>query len=142
MNEAEEVLGLLFPASREPSPALEPGEETFDFPASLVATQLPAIGFEAATRALIRRDEFDAALCFQTLLKHATVPRFVGNQSRRQLLYESSVESSLGENAVESVSSINMDSERKTIAVCNRHEFRRIAGAAPPDAGPPFFAGT
>ena len=142
MDEAEKVLGLPFPTSRDATPAFEPREEALDFPASLVATQLPAIGFEVPTRALVRRDEFDAALRFQALLKHATVPRLVGNQSRRQLRYESSIESSLGENAVESVSSINMDSERKTIAVCNRHEFRRIAGAAPPDAGPPFFAGT
>lgn len=142
MNEAEEVLCLPLPARRETSPALEPREETFDFPATLVATQLAAVGLEVATGALVGRDEFDAALRFQSLLQHAPIPRFVGNQSRRQLLYESSVESSLGENAVESVSSINMDSERKTIAVCNRHEFRRVPRAAAADAGPPFFAGT
>lgn len=118
MNQADEVLGLLFPASREPSPALEPREEAFDFPSTFVPTQLAAVSLEVATRALVRRDEFDAALRFQALLKHATVPRFVCKRSRRQLLYGSCVERSLGENAVESVSSIKMDSERKTIAVC------------------------
>jgi hypothetical protein len=32
--------------------------------------------------------------------------------------------------------------ERKTSAVCERHDLGRIAGAALTDAGPPFFAPT
>lgn len=142
MNEGEEVLGLPFPTSRESTPALKPGEETLDLPAAFVSTELPPICLEVTAAALVRRDELDVAFVLQPLLKDATIPGFVSNQSRRQLSYESSIESSLGENAVESVSSINMDSERKTIAVCNRHEFRRVPCATAADAGPPFFAGT
>lgn len=142
MNEAEEVLGPALPSSRESTPALEPGEEALDFPAAFVSTELPSIGLEATGVALVGRDEVDVALVLQTLMQHSTSPSFVSNQSRRQLSYESRIESSLGENAVVSVSSINMDSERKTISVCNRHEFRRVPCATAADAGPPFFAGT
>ena len=142
MHEAEEVLGPPFPASRESTPALEPGEETLDFPAAFVSTELPSVGLEMTAAAFVRSDEVDVALVLQPLPEDATIPGFVSNQSRRQLSYESSIESSLGENAVESVSFINMDSERKTIAVCNRHEFRRVPCATAADAGPPFFAGT
>lgn len=37
MDEAEEVLGLLLPASGDTAPTLELGEETLDFPATFVA---------------------------------------------------------------------------------------------------------
>lgn len=142
MYEAEEVLGLPFPAGGESTPALEPREQALDLPAACVSTELPSICFEMTAAALVGRDEFDVALGLQTFLQNATSPGSVSNQSRRQFSYESSIESSLGENAVESVSSVNMDSERKTIAVCNRHEFRRVPSATAADAGPPFFAGT
>lgn len=144
VEEAEEVVGLDVPAGREPPPSLEPGKEPFDLPAPLVAPQRSAIllAIALSTAAAFRRDELDAALVGESAAESAAVPRFVGDQSRRQLSYESSVESSLREHTVESVSSVNIDSDRKTMAVCNCHDLCRIAGAAFPDAGPPFFAGT
>lgn len=141
VNEAEEVVGAAIPAGGNATPALEPGEEAFDFPATFVTAQLAAVLFAGAV-ALLRRNQVDATFFLQTELKCLSVPGLVGNQSRRQPLHESSVESSLGEHTVVSVSRGNMDSEWKTIAVCKRHEFRRLPGTALPDAGPPFFAGT
>jgi len=141
VDEAEEVLGLSFPSSRQAAPALEPGEEPLNLPSPPVAAKLASILLALAV-ALLRRDEVDAAFLEEARLECAAIPRLVRNQSRRQLLHESSVESSLGEHTVESVSWRNMDSEWKTIAVCHCHEFRRPPGAAFPDAGPPFFAGT
>ena len=141
MDEAEEVLGLSFPPSCQAAPALEPGEKALNLPSPLVAAELATILLTPAV-ALLGRDEVDAAFLEETSLEFAAIPRLVCNQSRRQFLHESSIESSLGEHTVESVSWGNMDSEWKTIAVCHCHEFRRPAGAALPDAGPPFFAGT
>ena len=144
VEEAEEVFGLEVPASREPAPAFEPGEEALDFPAALVAAEGAAVLLASAldAAAALGSDELDAALVGESASERAAVPGAVGDQSRRQLSYESSVESSLGEHTVESVSSINIDSDRKTMAVCNCHDLGRIAGAAFPDARPPFFAGT
>lgn len=142
MNEAEKVLGFAFPASRNATPALEPGKQAFNLPTTFVAAQLATIGLVVATGLLVGRDEVDASLHLESLLKSTSVPRLVCNQARRQLLYESSIESSLGEHTVESVSFCNMDSEWKTIAVCDRHEFRRPTSTAFADTGPPFFAGT
>jgi hypothetical protein len=141
LDEAEEVLGFLLPARCDAAPTLEPGEEALDLPASLVAPQHAAILMAPAVLPL-RSDELDAALLPQAHLQGAPIPRLVGNQSGRKSLHESSVESSFGEHTVESVSACNMDSEWKTIAVCNRHEFRGVPRAAFADAGPPFFAGT
>lgn len=114
MEEAQEIVGLDIPARRNPAPSLEPGKESLDLPAPLVATQRAAILFAIAldTAASLRRDELDAALVCESAAERAAVPRFVCDQSRRQLLYESSVESSLGEHTVESVSCINIDSDR------------------------------
>jgi len=144
MKQAEEVLSLVLPSGRESAPTLEPCEESLDFPPPLVAAQLSAILGTVALRAAdpLGSDEVDAALFCETAAQSTSIPRLVCNQSRRQLSYESRVESSLGEHTVESVSSINMDSERKTMAVCNCHDLGCLAGTAPSDAGPPFFAGT
>ena len=141
VDEAKKVVGGAVPASSNPAPALEPGEEPLDFPTTLVTAQFATVLLASAV-ALLGRDEVDAALLLEPKLKRAAVPRLVGDQSRRQAFHESSVESSLGEHTVESVSWGNMDREWKTMAVCNRHEFRRLPGTTLPDAGPPFFAGT
>jgi hypothetical protein len=144
LEQAEEVLGLVLPAHRKPAPAFEPGEEALDLPTSLVAAQFASILLAVALPAsdALGGDELDASLIGETSAQGATVPSLVTNQSRREFSYESSVESSLGEHTVESVSSINMDSEWKTMAVCNRHDLCRVSGTTLPDAGPPFFAGT
>lgn len=141
VDEAEEILCVSFPSCRQASPALEPGEQAFDLPTPLVAAQLSTVLLAPAV-SLLRRDEVNATFSEETRLQRSTIPRLVGDQSRRQFVHESSVDSSLGEHTVESVSRGNIDSEWKTIAVCNCHEFRRPTGAADPDAGPPFFAGT
>ncbi len=144
VEQAEKVLGLEVPTSSKTAPALEPGEEPLDLPAAFVAAERAAILLAAAgvLAAALGCDELDAALFCEAELKRCTVPRLVANQSRRQVVHESSVESSLGEHTVESGSICNSDSEWKTMAVCNRHDLCRLAGAAAADAGPPFFAGT
>lgn len=141
VDETEEVISGSVPASGNPSPALEPGKEPLDLPAALVAAEFATVLLAGAV-ALLRRDQVDAALLLEAQLERSPVPSFVGDQSRRQLFHESSIESSFGEHTVESVSRGNIDSEWKTMAVCNRHEFRRLPGTTLPDAGPPFFAGT
>ena len=140
VNEAEIVLDFAFPPRGDAPPALEPGEEPFDLPASFIAAKLAPI-LVAPAVALAWRDEVDSSLNEEPLLQRRSVPSFVGDQSSRQVLHESSVESSVGEHTVVSVSCCKIDREWKTIAVCQRHEFCRLAGATFTDAGPPFFAG-
>ena len=144
MKEGEEVFGLVFPASGETTPTFEPGEEAFDLPTAFVSAQRPSVLFAVALPIAtpLWSNELNAALLGKPTAESAAVPRFVGNQSRRQFFHESSVESSLGEHTVVSVSSFNKDSEWKTMAVCNCHDLCRLAGTAFPNAGPPFFAGT
>jgi hypothetical protein len=134
----------VLPASGKSPPPFEPGKEPFDLPAAFVAAQFSTVLDAIALRPAdaLGSDKVDAALNSKTSAQGAAVPSPIGNQSRGKVSYESSVESSLGEHTVESVSSINIDSERKTMAVCNCHDLRCPTSTARPHAGPPFFAGT
>lgn len=141
--EAEEVLGLVLPAQGQSAPTLQPREEPLDLPSALVTTQRsPVLLAVALGPALaLGSDELDAALFLKPTAQGTAIPCLVPDQPRREFVDESNVESSLGEHTVESGSAFNKDSEWKTIAVCHCHELGRLAGAAFPDAGPPFFAG-
>jgi hypothetical protein len=144
MEEAEEVLGFLLPAGGQPAPSFQPSEEALDLPSPLVSAELAAIlgALASGDAATFGGNELNATFLCESETQSLTVPGLVPNQSRWQLSYESSIESSLGEHTVESVSSVNIDSERKTMAVCNCHDLGRPTSTARPHAGPPFFAGT
>ena len=96
----------------------------------------------SAAVAFHRRDQFDPPFLEKSLLELRAVPGFVSDQSGRKFGHVSSIESSVGEHTVVSVSICNSDSEWKTIAVRERHDLGGLARTALPNAGPPFFAGT
>lgn len=141
MHKTEIVVGLVFPPRSDSAPSLEPGKQPLDLPAALVASQFSTV-LRSPTVASRRRNKVYSSLFKQPRLQRAAVPSFVADYSWRKFFHKSIVESSLGEHTVVSASARNMNSERKTIAVCKRHEFRRVPSPAFPDAGPPFFAGT
>lgn len=143
LKKAEIIFGLRLPSSRDAARAFEPSKKALDLPSALVPTELSPVLHAVAlgSAAPLRGDEIDASLARQSVTQRAAVPGLVSDQSWRKLSYESSVESSLGEHTVESVSSVNMQSERKTIAVCHCHDLGRLSGAANTDTRPPFFAG-
>ena len=70
------------------------------------------------------------------------VPCLVAYESRGEFIDECSIERSVGENNVVSVSASNSDREWKTIAVCDCHDLGRLASTAFSDVWAPLFAGT
>ena len=140
LQEAEEVLGLVVPAECDSTEALQPGEKAFDLPAATVATKGPAILLPAARpgSGALGRDELDAAAS-EPLRERVAVESLVTDQLRRDFL-EGGVEDVVDEADVVLRAISNAYGERKTSAVCNRHDLRRIAGTASSDAGPPFLA--
>lgn len=140
-EEAEVVLSLPLPPRSDSSKLLQPGEEAFDLPATSVAAERATILLAPAV-GLDRCDELDVALTVQSACMLGAVPGLVADQSRGQLSHERSIERSVGEYDVVSVSSRNSDREWKTIAVCDCHDLGRLACAAPPDLCAPLFAGT
>lgn len=138
MHKAEEVLGFSFPAGVDAAIALEPGEEALDFPTPLVASELAPIDLAILVRGVLGRDQFDTLLIElvrEFLAAEASVPdELVGN------LIECLIDYFSDEDAVVSGSISDANGDRKTSAVCNRHDLRRIAGTASSDFGSPFLA--
>jgi hypothetical protein len=68
VKEAEEVVRLVLPTSAEPAEALEPGEESFNFPSTLVSPHSSAVLLATtSTHSSSRGDQLDVALVSQTL---------------------------------------------------------------------------
>ena len=140
-EESEIILSLPLPPRGDSSKLLQPGEEAFDLPATSVPTERATILLALAV-GLDRCDELDVALMVQRPHMFGAVPGLVADQSRGQLSHERSIERSVGEYDVVSVSSRNSDREWKTIAVCDCHDLGRLACATTPDLCAPLFAGT
>src|SRR5262245_105745 len=63
LNEAEEVLWMIFPADEDPALPLDPGEEAFDQPAPQGASQAaPVLRRRFRPVRAVRRDHLDAIL--------------------------------------------------------------------------------
>jgi hypothetical protein len=84
MEETEEVLSFVLPASGKPAPSLEPGEEALHHPTPLVSTQLAAVLSSVAfySADALGGDEVNAALLCESSAQRAAIPGSVGNQSR------------------------------------------------------------
>src|SRR6185436_19507559 len=76
----------------------------------------------------------------EPLREWIAIESFVADQLRRDFFLESRVEDVVDEAEVVFGAISDANGERKTSAVCNRHDLRRIAGTASSDAGPPFLA--
>jgi len=145
VNEAEEVLGFSIPPRVDPSELLQPSEETLDLPALAIATKSTAVllalrTFPSSRRAVANwRHELDVAHG-QLVGKLGAVETSVGDQLFREFFDEGGVEGLLDEGDVVAGAICDANGERKTSAVCKRHDLRRIAGTASSDAAPPFLA--
>jgi hypothetical protein len=141
MHEAEVGVGLVLPASGDASELLEPSEESLDLPTPLVTAQRPSILPALMAVAALGGDQLDVTLVAQAVCQLLAVEGLVSDQLRREVFDERFVEGLVDQSDVVSRPISDSNGERKTSAVCKRHDLRRIAGTAAPDAGSPFFAG-
>jgi MFS family permease len=73
LDEAEEVLGIVFPAHQDTTLPLQPGKEALDQPAPCVSTQTAAVlGWRLHAIGAVRRDQLDAILA-QAVVKRVAV---------------------------------------------------------------------
>ncbi len=89
VDEAEEVLDVIFPSGDESAKILHPGEQAFHSPASPIAAQRASI-LRLAASASVWGDHLDAVLFAQPLIQLVGVVRFVADQSCRQFVEEAS----------------------------------------------------
>jgi hypothetical protein len=91
LQHPQKIADVVFPSGDEPAGVVEPGKEPFDFPATTIAAQRPAVLGAPPPRA-IRRDHLDAVLVAQLGVEQITVVPTIPDQSRREFAEEAGVE--------------------------------------------------
>ena len=140
LEHAEEIGFVIFPAAHESAEIVEPGKESLDFPAPTVATQFAAVLCAFATAVvLVGRDEPDAVLLAKALIERITVVGAVADRSFWFGSCETLRDSRFDEFAFMRRSAGDAAGDRKTMAVCDRHDFAAFASASWADSRAPFF---
>lgn len=141
LEHAEEVGFLMFPAADESAEIMEPSEEALDFPAAAIAPQFPAVlGALAAAIVLVRRDQPDMVFLPKALVERIAVVGPVADHSFWLGSRETLRDGSFDEFCFMRRSAGHAAGDRKTMAVCDRHDFAAFAAASWADSSAPFFA--
>src|SRR5712691_8531181 len=141
LKHAEEVSFVIFPAADESAEVVEPGEKALDFPAAAVTAQFTAVlGALPAAIVLVGRDEPDAVFLQQALVQRIAVVGAVADHSFWHGSRETLRDGRFNEARFMRRSAGHATGDRKTMAVCDRHDFAAFAAASWADSRAPFFA--
>jgi hypothetical protein len=141
LEHAEEVGFVIFPAADQSAEIVEPGKESLDFPTPAVATQFAAVlGALATAVVLVGRDEPDAVFLLEALIERVAVVGAVADHSIGFGSRETLRDGRFDEFAFMRRSAGDAAGDRKTMAVCDRHDFTAFSSASRADSSAPFFA--
>ena len=141
LEHAEEVGFVIFPAADESAEVVKPGEEALDFPAAAVPAQLAAVlGVLPAAIVLVRRDQPDAMLLPEALIQRIAVVGAVADHSFWFGAREALLDGGFDEFRFMRRSAGDAAGDRKTMAVCDRHDFTAFSAASRAESSAPFFA--
>src|SRR5216683_7722096 len=141
LEHAEEVGLVIFPAADQSAEVVEPSKEALDFPAAAVTAQFAAVlSVFPATVVLVGRDEPDAVFLPQALVQRIAVVGTVANHSFWFGSCETLLDGGFDELRFMRRSAGDAAGDRKTMAVCDRHDFAAFAAASRADSSAPFFA--
>jgi len=141
LEHAEEVGFVILPPVHESSEVVEPGEEALDFPAAAVATQFAAVlSVLAAAIVLVRRDQPDAMFLPEALIERIAIVGAVADHSFWLGSRETLLDGGFDEFGFMRRSAGDAAGDRKTMAVCDRHDFTAFSSASRADSSAPFFA--
>ena len=141
LKHAEEIGFLMFPAADESTEVVKPSEEALNFPAAAVTTQFATVlGVLPAAIVLVGRDEPDAVFLQQALVQRIAVVGAVADHSVWLGSCETLGDSRFHEARFMRRSAGDAAGDRKTMAVCDRHDFAAFSSASWADSSAPFFA--
>jgi hypothetical protein len=89
---------------------------------------------------VMRRDELDSEVALQRRVERVAVVAAVPDQARREVGEEARFESGDDEPDFMRRSAGQVDGDRKTMAVADRHDFAALTASSRADGGAPFFA--
>jgi hypothetical protein len=141
LQHAEKIGFLMFPTADESAEVVKPSEESLNFPAVAVTTQFATVlGILPAAIVLVGRDEPDAMFLQQTLVERIAVVGAVADHAVRLGPCETLGDGRFHEARFMRRSAGHAAGDRKTMAVCDRHDFAAFAAASWADSSAPFFA--
>jgi len=131
---------VALPPCDEAPIVMKPGKQAFDLPAAPAAPQRAAVLSLGPAIRTVRGDQFDAVGGGQMRVEPVTVVRAVADQSRGEFVEEGCLEGRVDEGDFMRRSTGQVDGERKTMAVANRHDLAAFTAASRANGGAPFFA--
>ena len=140
MDEAEEVLDMVFPSGDESAEVVHPGKEPLYFPAPAIAPQPASILSSAFAPAPVGRDQLDAVLALELFIERVRVVRFVSDEPGREFVKETSSKNLFHKLALGRRSALHRYGERKTVTSGDSDDLGALAAAGGADGEAPFFA--
>ena len=131
---------MVFVADDKAAEVMEPSEKSLYLPTSSVATKRSTVLSGRSTIAAVWRDQFNATFVEKTCVQRVAVIRFVPDEPIRKTFRPNGVESLFDEGYLVWRSTGDVSGERKTMAVCDRHDLATLAAFGFADFGPPFLA--
>ena len=120
---------------------MQPSKETFDFPAAAVTPEFATIlGCLATAVGLVWRDQMNAVFFLQSLVERIAVVSGVADHVLRLGPREALLDGGFDELGFMRRSAGDAAGDRKTMAVCDRHDFTAFSAASRADSSAPFFA--
>ena len=141
LEHGEEVSFVIFSSADQSAKVVEPSEEALDFPSAAVATQFSAVlSALPAASVFVCRDQPDTMLLPEALIERIAVVGAVADHAfwfgSRETLFDGGFD----EFRFMRRSAGDAAGDRKTMAVCDRHDFTAFSSASRADSSAPFFA--
>src|ERR1700686_310285 len=141
LEHTEEVGLVIFPSGDQSTEIVEPSEEALDFPAVAVAAQFATVLSALPTAiVLVRRDQPDTMFLPKALIQRIAVVGTVADHSFWFGSRETLLDGGFDEFGFMRRSAGDAAGDRKTMAVCDRHDFTAFSSASRADSSAPFFA--
>jgi len=142
MNKAKIVLVKIFKTSGDAAEVLQPGKEALDLPSAPISPeQASVLRWRFDSIRLVRCDHLNALL-LKFLIQRVRVISFIAYESLGLLKGKNLSESFLDKSDFMRASRRRVDGERKTMAVCHRHELRTLPPLGLSHFEAPFLATT
>ena len=141
MDHGQVVFRVAFPASDDAAVIVQPGEQPLDLPAPTRPAQAaPVLRRRPATVVAVRRDQLHPVPRPQPTCQPVAVVGFIADQPLRRLPQEPLLEGGFDEADLMRSSAGQVHGERKTMAVCDRHDLAAFTAPIIAHSSAPFFA--
>lgn len=140
MNEAEEILDMVFPSGDEPTEGMHPGKEPFDFPSSAIAAQRASVLGVLLSSSPIGCDHFNAVFGGKLFIERVRVVGLVSDEPCREFVEEAACQNVFNKLALGRRSAFDRYGERKTVTSGDSDDLGAFAATGRANGEAPFLA--